>query len=245
MKNTKKKLVVVALASALALSGCSAVSTAVNKRNLDVKTQMSETVWLDPVSQEQKTVFLQVRNTSDQQINVEDALKGQLEQKGYTVTDNPALAHYWIQTNILKLDKMDLREAQGFLSSGYGAGLTGGALTALAVAANTSHTQTIIGAGLVGVAAGFIADSLVEDVNYAMITDIQIVEKTEQQVKTTETANIKNGSSANTATTLTTLENKKRYQTRVMSTANKVNLDFEEAKPALIDGLASSISGVF
>ncbi|ELI5720925.1 complement resistance protein TraT [Vibrio fluvialis] len=245
MKNTKKKLVCVALASALALSGCSAVSTAVNKRNLEVKTQMSETVWLDPVSQQEKTVFLQIRNTTDKQIDVEDALKSRLEQKGYSVTQNPDDAHYWIQTNILKLDKMDLREAQGFLSSGYGAGLTGGALTALAVAANTSHSQTILGAGLIGAAAGFVADSLVEDVNYAMITDIQIVEKTDHQVTTTETANIKNGSSANTATTLTTLENKKRYQTRVLSTANKVNLDFEEAEPALIDGLTTSISGVF
>ena len=59
-----KQLAVVGLiASTLALSGCGAMSTAVKKRNLDVKTQMSETIWLEPSSE--KTVYLQIRNTSD------------------------------------------------------------------------------------------------------------------------------------------------------------------------------------
>lgn len=46
-----KQLAVVGLiASALMLSGCGAMSTAVKKRNLDVKTQMSETIWLEPLT---------------------------------------------------------------------------------------------------------------------------------------------------------------------------------------------------
>ncbi|WP_416240415.1 complement resistance protein TraT [Oceanimonas baumannii] len=35
-----------------------------------------------------------------------------------------------------------------------------------------------------------------------------------------------------------------RYQTRVVSTANKVNLEFEEAKLALEDNLARSVGGI-
>jgi copper(I)-binding protein len=63
-----KQLAVVGLiASALALSGCGAMSTAVKKRNLDVKTQMSETIWLEPSSE--KTVYLQIRNTSDKDMS--------------------------------------------------------------------------------------------------------------------------------------------------------------------------------
>ncbi|WP_154723942.1 complement resistance protein TraT [Vibrio cyclitrophicus] len=58
-------------------------------------------------------------------------------------------------------------------------------------------------------------------------------------------ANIKNGSSSSTQTTLATTDNKKRYQTRIISNANQVNLEFEEAKPVLLDGLTTSISGVF
>ncbi|MEZ8082800.1 complement resistance protein TraT [Enterovibrio norvegicus] len=234
-----------ALASIMAISGCSAVTTAVKKRNLEVKTQMSETVWLDPVSIDKRTIFLQVRNTTDKSINLIDGLTNKLSVKGYRVIQDPDLAHYWIQTNILKLDKMDLNEAQGFFSSGYGAGLSGAALGVLATAGFSSHSNTLAAGGLIGAGIGLVADSIVEDVNYSMITDVQIVEKTAGQVQTTEQASIKSGSSSSTQTLLTTVDNKKRFQTRILSNANQVNLEFEEAKPVLIDGLTTSISGMF
>lgn len=44
--------------SIFTLTGCGAMSTAVKKRNLDVKTEMSQTVWLEPSSE--KTVYIQV-----------------------------------------------------------------------------------------------------------------------------------------------------------------------------------------
>jgi hypothetical protein len=37
----------------------------------------------------------------------------------------------------------------------------------------------------------------------------------------------------------------KTYRTRVVSTANKVNLDFAEAQPVLQDALGKSLSGLF
>ena len=49
----------------LALSGCAAGSTAIAKRNLDVQTKMSDTIFLDPVSPDQRTVYVDVKNTSD------------------------------------------------------------------------------------------------------------------------------------------------------------------------------------
>lgn len=245
MKINKTVFISLALASVFAISGCSAVTTAVKKRNLEVKTQMSETIWLDPVGTDKRTVFIQVRNTTDKPIDILSALETKLSNKGYNVVQNPDIAHYWVQTNILKLDKMDLREAEGFLSSGYGAGISGAALGALATGAFTSHGNTLAAGGLIGATVGLVADSMVEDVNYSMITDVQIVEKTEQNVQTIEKANIKNGSSSSTQTTLATTDNKKRYQTRIISNANQVNLEFEEAKPVLLDGLTTSISGVF
>ena len=241
----KAKALAVVFASVIGLNGCSAISTAVKKSDLAIKTTMSETIWLDPVSNEQKTVYLQVRNTSDKQIELTEPLKTKLTQKGYLVLNDPNQAHYWVQANVLKIDKMDLREAQGLLNSGYGAGLAGGALGALAVAAHTSDSNSLAAGGLIGAAIGFAADTLVEDVNYAMVTDLRVVEKTQQAVSTTETASLSNGNSGSTQTTISNQDNKKRYQTRILSTANKVNLDFAEAKPALIDGLATSMTGIF
>lgn len=63
----KKYAVVSLVISTLLLSGCGAVSTVVKKRNLDVKTQMSQTIWLEPSSE--KTVYLQIKNTSDKDMS--------------------------------------------------------------------------------------------------------------------------------------------------------------------------------
>ena len=49
----------------LGLSGCGALHTAVAKRNLDVQTKMSSSIFLDPVEPEQRTIFVDIRNTSD------------------------------------------------------------------------------------------------------------------------------------------------------------------------------------
>ena len=37
----------------------------------------------------------------------------------------------------------------------------------------------------------------------------------------------------------------KRYQTRIMSSANQANLDFEDAAPQLVAGLTRAIAGIF
>ena len=51
LMKTKKLMMVALVSSTLVLSGCGAMSTAIKKRNLEVKTQMSETIWLEPASE--------------------------------------------------------------------------------------------------------------------------------------------------------------------------------------------------
>jgi hypothetical protein len=43
------------------LSGCAAVHTSIAKKDLDVQTKMSDTVFLDPVGPDKKTIFVQIR----------------------------------------------------------------------------------------------------------------------------------------------------------------------------------------
>ncbi|MCW7035453.1 complement resistance protein TraT [Escherichia coli] len=123
-----KKLMMVALVSStLALSGCGAMSTAIKKRNLEVKTQMSETIWLEPASE--RTVFLQIKNTSDKDMSgLQGKIADAVKAKGYQVVTSPDKAYYWIQANVLKADKMDLRESQGWLNRGYEGAAVGAAL---------------------------------------------------------------------------------------------------------------------
>lgn len=240
----KRKLLVAAVAaSCLVLSGCSAMGTAIKKRNLDVKTQMSQTVWLEPSNE--KTVYLQVRNTSDKDMsNLQTLLSQDLRQKGYTVTSSPDAAYYWIQANVLKAEKMDLRTAQGFLSSGSEGAAAGAALGAGITAYNSTSGGAILGVGLAAGLAGMAADAMVEDVNYTMVTDLQISERSKATVTTDNVAALKQGTSGVKVQTSTEQGNRLKYQTRVVSNANKVNLKFEEAQPVLEAQLAKSVAGI-
>lgn len=244
MRNYHRNLFVIIFVSVF-ISGCSALTTAIKKSDLDVKTEMSDTIWLDPVKPSDRTIFVQTKNTTSEDININQALKTRLLSKGYKVIDDPEVAHYWIQVNILKIDKMDLRESRGFLAQGYGSGLMGAAALGGIAAYNTHSTGAVLGAGLVGSLVGMAADAMVEDVNYSLITDIQIVEKSNVKQTTINASNIKQGNSGYTTTKSEEVSNLKRFQTRVVSNANQVNLELQEAKPKLIEGLTASISGIF
>ncbi|HIF3101950.1 TPA: conjugal transfer complement resistance protein TraT [Salmonella enterica] len=237
--NVKLMAMTAVLSSVLVLSGCGAMSTAIKKRNLEVKTQMSETIWLEPSSQ--KTVYLQIKNTSDKDMSgLQAKVTKAVQDKGYTITSSPDSAYYWIQANVLKADKMDLRTAQGFLSQGYEGAIAGAALGAGITGYNSSSAGATLGVGLAGMAA----DAMVEDINYTMVTDIQISEKTTASVQTDNVAALKQGTSGYKVQTSTQTGNQHKYQTRIVSSANKVNLKFEEAKPVLEDQLAKSVANI-
>ncbi|EOX3822253.1 MULTISPECIES: complement resistance protein TraT [Enterobacter] len=175
----------------MTLTGCGAMTTAVKKRNLEVKTQMSETIWLEPSSE--KTVYIQVKNTSDKDMsNLQTLLANDLSAKGYKVTSSPDSAYYWVQANVLKADKMDLRESQGYLKTGYEGAAVGAALGAGITAYNSNSSGAARGAGCGADRHG----------------------------------------------------DRAKYQTRVVSNANKVNLKFEEAKPVLEAQLAKSVANI-
>ncbi|WP_130100418.1 complement resistance protein TraT [Siccibacter turicensis] len=238
------KIVVAGIvASVFVLSGCGAMSTAVKKRNLDVKTQMSETIWLEPSSE--KSVYIQVRNTSDKDMSgLQGQIAKELSSKGYRVTGSPDEAYFWVQANVLKAEKMDLRQSQGFLSSGYEGAITGAALGAGITAYNSTSAGATLGVGLATGLIGMAADAMVEDINYTMVTDLQISERSKASVTTDNVAALKQGSSGVKLQTSSEQGNRMKYQTRVVSNANKVNLKFEEAKPVLEAQLARSVAGI-
>ncbi|EEJ8283264.1 complement resistance protein TraT [Salmonella enterica] len=242
-KNKTKAFAAALVLGAFMLSGCGAMSTAIKKRNLEVKTQMSETIWLEPSSE--RSVYLQIKNTSDKDMSaLQSKINSQVQAKGYRIVNNPADAHYWIQANVLKADKMDLREAQGFLSRGYEGALQTAALGAGITAYNSNSAGATLGVGLAAGLVGMAADAMVEDINYTMVTDVQISERTTAEVTTDGMAALKQGTSGYKVQTSSETGNQHKYQTRIVSSANKVNLKFEEAKPVLEDQLAKSIANI-
>ena len=234
------KIVLFGLLLIFAFVSCSTMHTVVSKRNLDVQTKMSDTIWLEPVSASEKTIFVQVRNSSGKNLNIEQKVINILTAKGYRIVNDPALAKYWLQANILKVDKVNLDNENGFSDAVLGAGI-GGVLGAQ----RSGGAYTAIGWGLAGAAIGTLADALVDDTAYAMVTDILITEKTGRNVQTSTRNSVKQGNSGSMTSTSSSTSNMEKYSTRVLSTANQVNLNFNSAIPLLEDELGKVIAGIF
>ncbi|NDH09345.1 MAG: conjugal transfer protein TraT [Gammaproteobacteria bacterium] len=201
-----------------ALTGCAATQTVIEHGRLTVNTQQSKSIFMEPVSNNQKTVFISVKNNTEEEVHIASSLKERLSQNGYKVLNSADKAHYILQTNILQIGKMSASASSSALGGGFGSAIAG-ATAGAAIGSFTNTTNGIVAGGLSGGVLGLAADALVKDVSYTMVTDVQITEHKAKALK--------------------------RYRTRIISSANQVNLKFKDAKPLLERGLVKSISGIF
>jgi hypothetical protein len=240
MNNIKN--LILAIAVAVLVTGCSAIDKQIKHGKLDVQTKMSETVFLDPVADNQRTVVLQIRNTSDKKdLSILSEIKTAIEDKGYKIVSDPNKAHFMIQANILQVGKSTDSDPFGSMNSGFGGALAGGL-----IGSSVSNNYSGMGVGaLAGGLVGMVADSAVQVVNYRMITDLQISEKADSSVVTeSSNAQLRQGSSGNKSSSWSEKTKWKKYQTRIISVAKKTNLKFELALPELKQGLVQSITGL-
>ena len=239
---------VIAVWAMLLASGCAATATGLGKRNLEVQTKMTDTIFLEPVSPQDRTVFVQVRNTSDKaDFDIAEAVEASIAERGYRVVERPEQAHYLLQANVLQVGRVSPTAAEQTFAGGFGGTLIGGAVGVAGARIASDDPRAMIAGGLAGAAASGIADSLIEDVTYTVVTDVQISERAGEGVLVTERLdqNLRQGSGGARIISATEIHDWKRYQTRIMSTANRTNLDFEDAAPELVTGLTRSISGIF
>jgi outer membrane lipoprotein SlyB len=224
-------------------SGCGAASTAIEKRNLEIQTKMSDSVFLEPVSPEKQIVYVKIRNTTDKDIDIEEQVKSSISAKGFKVTNNPDEAYFMIQANVLQIGRTDETGSDSALQSGFGGGLLGAG-----VSAATGGSGNNIGVGAaIGAVAGLLANTMVKDIYYSMVTDVEIRQRPAINEKISQYED--NYSEQGTTSTISQNVNTnsvqwKIYRTRVVSTANQVNLEFEDAKNELQKGLAKSLSGL-
>ena len=228
------------------LSGCAAVQTAISKSDLDVQNKMTDTIFLDPVPDSQKTVYVQIKNSSDQRdLDLASDITAGIEANGYSIVTDMPRAHYLLQVNVLQVGKMDPSAAERMFAGGYGSAFgTAAAGATVGALASSSWMGAGIG-GLVGAAVATVADAAVKDVTYTIITDVQVSERSKVAVKERTNQRLQQGRSGTRDVSAEETTDWKRYQTRVMSTANQVNLSLESALPPLKAGTARSIAGIF
>lgn len=210
----------------------------------------SNTFFLPPSTH--KTVFVQARNSSDNQgVSFHD-LVSRLTAKGYEVVQDHSTAHYIVLANIVycNITKPEM-PVEAMVAGGYGSGfgskmmsglqgLSGmasmaGPQGAMAGAAASMGLNAIEG---IGSAVGSLFSSsssspkMPDDVNYACIADIQI---TEQGMTASTSAPAKSGAAQQPGV----------YQTRLAADVHQKKLDEVEATPLLQQKLSAAVAGNF
>ena len=217
----KKILLGVLLFAYALIAGCAAVGTAVKHKDLETQTKMSKSVFLDPVPVKEKTVYVQTHNTTDKpNFDIKPALVSNLEAKGYRVVSDYSKAHYLLQVNLLQVGKNSKTAAEEMMGKGYG-GTMEGAVAGGAMAAAGGGYGHVVAGSVGGALVTTVADNMVKDVLYSGIVDVKITEKQKSNAKP------------------------KIFKTRILTTADKVNLKFSAAQPILEKSLGHSIAGIF
>lgn len=238
----------------LALSGCAAATTSVAKRSLDVQTKMSETIFLDPVVADERTVYVDVRNTSDQPgLDIAPQVRAAVEARGYRVVEDPSQARFVLQANVLQAGRSSPTAGEVGSGDGLGGTLLGGAAGGAAgyglgaAGIGVNNTVAAIGGALAGAAIAGLADAYVQDTTYTIVTDVQVSERAPLGVvvSQSEQASLAQGTSGTISQSSASTTDAKRYRTRIVSTANRANLAWEDAQGDLVAGMSRSIGGIF
>ncbi len=234
------------------LGGCAAVNTSIAKRNLDVQTKISTAVFVDAVKRAQRKVYVDVRSgvmefdRNALSRAVREAFIG--NANGYTITDDPDEAQYQMNIFVITLEKASPTAAEVALKQGYRGDVGAGAAAGMVIGADSRHSATgTVAGGLLGAIGTTAANAFVQDVTFMLVADVQIKEKAAKGVIVRKDTKISaKVSDAGTSTqTVSEATNKKEYRTRIVTTANKANLDLVEAQETMFKKTAYAMSSFF
>ncbi len=260
----------------LPLTGCMALHTSVAKGKLDVQTRMSETIYLDPVEPELRTIFIDIRQTAaEYQLPLADDVRELLLSRGYQLVDSPQQAQYWLQVNVRTVLKerpevvlasgeynMSPEQIHQLLYPGMAMPepeieVASRRTTNMAIYADASYGTNIdgkdIAKALVVLAAWagaeYVGNQLVKDKYYTMLTDIQLAERIAPDsiamVQESSSQQLRQGDSGNIELLWELATDRRKYQVKVVSFANKANLSWSDAEQPLHQGLLRSLAGIF
>lgn len=223
------------------------VAHAGNIKDTDLIT--SNTFFLPPTTA--NTVYIQARNSSDnQEVSLHD-LGARLTAKGYQVIQDHTAAHYILLANIVycNITKPEM-PVEAIVASGYGSGIGSsimGGLQGLTSMASMAGPQgALVGsAASMGLSAiegfgsaigsmfnGPSTPKMPDDVNYACVADLQI---TEQNATASDHSAAKSGNGVQPGV----------YQTRLAADVHQKKLNETEATPLLQQRLSAAVAGNF
>lgn len=232
------------------VSGCAATHVAISKKDLDVQAKTSSAIFVDPVSREKRTIYLTVRSGVMEfdrrafRSFVADQFTS--SEHGYRLVDDPDRAQFHMHVYVLNLEKADPSAAEVALNQGYVGEIAAGAATGALVHRSNPWTGAAVG-GLVAGVATTIANAAVKDVTFMLVADVKITEKTREGVIVRKDSKISvtQGEGGSATQRVSEAVDRKEYRTRIVTTANKANLELAEAQDLMFQKTAYAMAGFF
>ena len=210
----------------------------------------SNTIFLDPNTT--RTVYTQLRNTSENQLVTLNEVSNKLTTKGYQVVQDPEQANYWIQAKVIYCHKAaDAVTPEAVAKAGPGAGISSGGTSMMSAGGDESGMgmagmpnmgammrQAMAmsgGRGGFGGMAGFpgMQPPPKEDgVTYLCVADVQITDR-------------KLGKSIGRPTGGQASGGEKVQLMRMVGHVRQKSLDIPEATPIVQEKIATGIAGLF
>ena len=201
-----------------ALTGCGAARMALRYGDLETRTELSQSVFLELRSDAPPTVHVVEHSTAGPDLSIRPALEGGLRRAGYVLVDDPRDATYVMQINHRSMIKTELGDGGSLgdaVNGALAAGTVAGVAADLAGAGPDAATGIGLGVGLVG----FLIDSQVKHVAHLLTTDLVVTEVRPW------------GGDA-----------ERRHEVTAVSGASKMNLGRAEALPAILRSLGTSLA---
>lgn len=233
------------------LSGCAATQLALGKKDLVVNTKMSEAIFVREVPKNQRSIYVKVRSAVADfpKREFRDIVKAAVKdpEEGYTITDNPDTATYHLNIFVTNMEEASLTAAQSALGQGYSrrSGIAAGAAAGAVIGGGGG--KNMVGGALLGGITSTVANALVKDITFMLVTDIRITHKFRDGVygrKDTK-ATLRQGTGGTSKQTVSQVTDALEQTTRVVTTANKANLKLEEARAEMFRKHSYAISGFF
>ena len=194
-----------------------------------------------------RTIYVQIRNTSENQVATPTDIPSRLKAKGYQVVTDPLEAAYWLQTQVVYCHKAgEGVKPETVAKSGFGAGIGSGgtplanaggldmeAMGGMFSGMNAQAMRAMGGGGMPDVNAmmrmamsgrggypGMAQPQQSDDVIYLCVADVLVTEQVKNSLPRT-------------------------YKMRSVAHVLQKHLNIEEATPIVRDKFGASITGAF